>query len=596
MKALKNFFKSIKPAIFRFPALFILLLACAVFSTLLSSAWEIFPTKDLKYESAEWKAVSEARKEFTTLITDLLKAGGISAIFSFFAGIAAPFLAKKIDQKKRTLFLYGGQVLGLLLFLPTYFIFKDDSFYKGMAYCGLMAAMIFCSIFILMFEQEEKMVVPNLIVSEVIAGISAGCVCAGLFIIRYAVDLLLIKFNSLAESLVQSAIIAFTWLVVYAGIYVACISKPKEEITCPKAFKVIFMFILLPLYLALLLVLYGYFAKCLFTLSMPSGKINWFVSFATVFYLVFHFSVRQFEEKVAKLFCKWGAVILIPLIIIQCLAFGIRINAYGFTPSRYGSLLYILFSIIFVALSFVKGGKWMSAAFPLFAGLCLFATITPMNLVDVPQRNQYARIDSIYKKAGLLIDGKYDVQNAAEKLEPEQKAQIVESFDAIIQSESKIRREGWPAKDKVSDNIKDEEKKESFEKIFGFAYSKKYGKEPADDIFYKFKLDYDKGVPVNIKKYSELYRINNFDDVDKKAVITWADGRKTDITQEVMDLLKEVGEEEYSNYKDKPGASIVLKQEDGYTFILTSLSAKMKKNKEGEITYFDVYGSGFVCK
>lgn len=592
MKALKNFFKSIKPAVLRFPALFVLLLACAVFSTLLSSAWEIFSTSDLKYESEEWKAVTEARKEFTTLITNLFKPGGISAIFSFFVGIAVPFFSKKFEQKKRTLFLYGGQILGLLLFLPAYFVFKGDSVYKGMAYFGLMMAMIFCSIFILMFEQEEKLVVPNLIVSEVIAGISAGCVCAGLFIIRYAVDFLLVKFNSLAETVAAAAIIGISWLVVYAGIYVACITKPKEDITCPKAFKVIFMYILLPLYLALLLVLYAYFAKCLFTLSMPSGKINWFVSFATVFYLVFYFSVRQFEEKAAKLFCKWGAAILIPLIVIQCLAFGIRINAYGYTPSRYGSLLYILFSIIFVALSFVKEGKWMSAAFPLFAGLCLFATVTPMNLVDVPQRNQYARIDNIYKKAGLLIDGKYDVQNAAEKLERAQKAQIVDSYDAIVESESKIRRDGWPAKDKVSDDVK----KESFEKIFGFAYSKKYGKEPTEEIFYKFKFDYDKESPVNIKKYSELYRINNFDDVDKKAVITWADGRKTDITQEVMDLLKEVGEEEYSNYKDKPGASIVLKQEDGYTFILTSLSAKMKKNKEGKITYFDVYGSGFVCK
>ncbi|MBO4546669.1 MAG: DUF4153 domain-containing protein, partial [Treponema sp.] len=173
-----------------------------------------------------------------------------------------------------------------------------------MAYGGITVALVFCSIFILMFEQEEKLVVPNLIVSEVIAGISAGCVCAGLFIIRYAVDFLLIKFNSLAETVVAAAIIGISWILVCPGIYVACVTKPKEDITCPKAFKVIFMFILLPLYLALLLVLYGYFAKCLFTLSMPSGKINWFVSFAMVFYLVFHFSVRQFEEKAAKLFCK----------------------------------------------------------------------------------------------------------------------------------------------------------------------------------------------------------------------------------------------------------------------------------------------------
>ena len=592
MNIFKNFLTAIKPAVARFPAVFAFCFAAAVFCTLAASSYEMFPTDDLNRESAEYKAIVEKRDSFQKTNIDFAKAAVWATTFAFFAGIAAPLSAKKLDEKKKKIFAIGSQALSAALFFAAYALFKGEDAYRILAYCGTLAALTFLTVYLLMFEQEENLVAPNLIISGMISGIAAGCVCAGLFVIRFAIHYLLFKIEGLAQILVDSAISSFSWIVCCTGIFVAYATKPKEEISIPKAFKVIFMFILLPLYLILLFVLYAYLAKSLFTLTLPNGKINWFVSFASVFYLVFFFSIRQFESKAAKLYCKWGAALLIPLIVTQCIAFGIRINAYGYTEARYGSLLYILFSIACVAISFVKNGKYMSAAFPLFAALCLFCSITPMNLFDVPFKNQTARIEKVFKSAGLFnAGGTLDTQNAEQKLSEEQKAQVVSSYNEIINTNSKIKQAIWLLKsgDKFD-----------FKKSFGFAFSNDYGKNVGVKKYFFYGFGEDTAIPFDVSKYSKLYKIKNIDDNNDKAVVKWGD-QLTDITKEIKDLLKEMPEDEYNkayeNYiTNNKGKPLAIKTEDGWTIILTYLNARQKLEDDGKKNYWSVDGRGYVCK
>lgn len=592
MNIFKNFLTAIKPAVARFPAVFVFCFAAAIFCTLTASSYEMFPTDDLNRESAEYKAIVEKRDSFQKTNIDFAKAAAWATSFAFFAGIAAPLAAKKFDEKKKKIFAIGSQALSAALFFAVYVLFKGEDAYRLLAYCGTLAALTFLTVYLLMFEQEENLVAPNLIVSGMISGIAAGCVCAGLFVIRFAIHYLLFKIEGLAQILVDSAISNFSWIVCCTGIFVAYATKPKEEISIPKAFKVIFMFILLPLYLILLFVLYAYLAKSLFTLTLPNGKINWFVSFASVFYLVFFFSIRKFESKAAKLYCKWGSALLIPLIVIQCIAFGIRINAYGYTEARYGSLLYILFSIACVAISFVKKGKYMSAAFPLFAGLCLFCSITPMNLFDVPFKNQTARIEKVFKTAGLFNDnGTLDTQNAEQKLSEEQKAQVVSSYNEVINTNSKIKQAIWLLKD--GDKF-------DFKKSFGFAFSNDYGKNVGVKKYFFYGFGEDTAIPFDVSKYSKLYKIKTIDDNNDKAVVKWGEWQ-TDITKEIKDLLKEMPEDEYNkayeNYITKnKGKPLAIKTEDGWTIVLTYLNARQRLEDDSKNNYWSVDGRGYVCK
>lgn len=589
MNIFKNFFKSIKPAFARFPAVFISSLACAVFATLYGCAWEIFSTSGFDANSAGYNAIIESRKAFETLMTDFIKASAWTIIFSFFSGIASPLLLKKIKSEKKQLISLCCQIFSIAIFGAAYFIFKGESVYKFLAYCGTLSALLFCSVFLLFFEQEEKIVVPNIIISGMIAGISSGCICSGLLIIRYAISTLLINFSRLADAISNCAIMSFSSIVCCTCIFTAYATKPKAEITTPKAFKVIFMFILFPLYLILLFVLYAYLAKSLFTLTLPSGKINWFVSFATVFYLVIYFSVRQFKNTASELFCKWGSLLLILLIITQLIAFSIRINAYGYTPLRYASLLYILFSIVCVPLALVKNGKYISLAFPLFAGICIFASLTPMNIIDFPQRNQIAKIEGIYKKAGLILQGTVDFQNVTEKLNDEQKARIIDSYDAVNNSDSKIKKGNY---------LLAKVKKDDFEKTFGFAYSKSYGKEEDSTLYYKYFLRMQDSVALDISQYSALFKIDSFSDKDNKAVIKWGTDKQADITQDVLALVKEVDKKEYDEYSSNANSNnpVIIKLENGFSAVFVSLTLKQQKDFAGNTTYLKFYGNGYVCK
>ncbi|MCR5047027.1 MAG: hypothetical protein K6A42_10655, partial [Treponema sp.] len=239
---------------------------------------------------------------------------------------------------------------------------------------------------------------------------------------------------------------------------------------------------------------------------------------------------------------------------------------------------------------FVQKGKWMSLAFPLFALISLFATITPLNLVDVPYKNQVAIIQKVYKEAGLLnADGTVDAKAANEKLERKQKAKVVSAYDQIKLSETNVKKPLWLLKSGEGYD---------FEKSFGFTYSNNYDKE-VEGKYYKYKFEMDKKQAFDVSQYSSLYRISYCDDSDDKVVIKWGDEQKTDLTQETLSLLKEVPEEEYNSYKDDEKVSekpLVLKTENGWTIVATYVYAKQRILDDGEKNFWSVDINGFVVK
>lgn len=573
MNFFKNFFKSVKPAFSRFPVLYVFSAAASVFATLRASSYELYRPV------IGWTDIERnAMKSFDTVTMALLKAAFYSMVWSFFIGI--------VCKKKGLRFSLLGQGLSLLIFPLAYFLFKGESDYKLLAFLGTLSALIFLSIFLLLFEQKEELVVPNIIISFIIASIASVCVCAGLFLIRYAVSTLLIEFNYLASELANYAIIFSSVITCFFSIFTAYICKEKEEIVIPKFFKVIFLYILLPLYLVLLVVLYAYLAKSLFTLSLPQGQINWFVSFTSVFFLIFYFSLRQYSDRFPLFYCRWGGVLLVPLLITQCISFAIRINAYGYTAARYASLLYIIFSIVCIALSFVKKGQYMNVAFPLLATLFLLASITPLNIIDVPQRQQFSRIEGILKKTGLFADEKIDIEHTKEGLSNEDKAKIVDSYDAIKYSASKVKKPVWFADD--------------FMATFGFAHLKDYDSKKGETHYFYFSLGESQENAFDVSSYSKLFAfiLSDYNENTSSIIVKWGKNQSVDISKEVEALLveKELDSDLDFYSKQDESSPLVLKEVDGWFVIFTSLHVKIRKDEEGKVLDKEVFGQGYVCR
>ncbi|MDE5581176.1 MAG: DUF4153 domain-containing protein, partial [Treponemataceae bacterium] len=281
-------------------------------------------------------------------------------------------------------------------------------------------------------------------------------------------------------------------------------AREREQISLPAAYKVIILRILLPIGIALLAVLYAYLLKCLFTLTMPVGKINPFVSLATGFFLFFYFAALPYESPFLAFFRKYGAIFLLPLAAAQIAAFAIRIEAYGYTPARVASLMYIIFSVASCALTLVRGGKYVRGSFLIFAALCILGSATPLNVIDVAMRSQVARIVRIYRAHDLLANGVPVAEGAAEALTAEEKRTVYESWDALWRRYDSSSMPKW-AQD-ASD----------FNSTFGFTTEEaKHGeKTKADAAKYdektkaQFSLSVSDAITIDISAFSYMRRID----------------------------------------------------------------------------------------
>jgi hypothetical protein len=167
------------------------------------------------------------------------------------------------------------------------------------------------------------------------------------------------------------------------------------------------MYVALPVYLLLIAILCAYLGKVLVTFSFPSGRINWFASFASLFFVFFVFGLRQYrhENKFAAVFVKYGGYALMPIIAVQFMAIHIRLANYGLTAPRYVSVVLNGIAFLFAAVSLVKDGRFIKYMLPVLAAAALALTLTPLNLFDVPARDQAARLTAALERNGMLVDG-----------------------------------------------------------------------------------------------------------------------------------------------------------------------------------------------
>ncbi len=152
----------------------------------------------------------------------------------------------------------------------------------------------------------------------------------------------------------------------------------------PKFFKTLIVFILIPLSIGYLLILYLYIANALALGVLPKGTIGWTVltfTVASVFALVLVYPYRKNEDqKLVYWFSRLLPFALSPLVVLLWVAILMRVDDYGFTPSRaLLTLLAIWLTLINVYL--YTGKKW--GLMPLASALTLLCVVAigwPVNV------------------------------------------------------------------------------------------------------------------------------------------------------------------------------------------------------------------------
>lgn len=188
------------------------------------------------------------------------------------------------------------------------------------------------------------------------------------------------------------------------------LDRLESEAHYPKALKIFTQYVLIPLVVVYLVILYAYMAKILITWHWPQGWVANLVlgfSIAGIFSLLLVYPIQSLAENVwIRTFARWFHVALIPLIGLLLLAVWRRVAEYGMTENRYFVIVLGLWLAAMVVMAFATGGKHIKAI-PLSLFLvAMLSSIGPWGAFAVSERSQCGRLAGILERNGMLENGR----------------------------------------------------------------------------------------------------------------------------------------------------------------------------------------------
>jgi hypothetical protein len=189
-------------------------------------------------------------------------------------------------------------------------------------------------------------------------------------------------------------------------------SEFKQEFSSedyPRGIRVFTQFVLIPLLLCYLLILYVYGGKIILTWDWPQGIVSYMIiaiSVLGIFTNLLLFPYQEFKESGwIKLFYKAFYILLFPLIILLFLAIGIRIEDYGLTVNRYIIALLGIW-LCFIAIYFTFGKKDIKVIPISLAIFMIFSSFGPWGMFSLSKQIQVNRLTRVLEENGLLVNGK----------------------------------------------------------------------------------------------------------------------------------------------------------------------------------------------
>ena len=484
------------------------------------------------------------------LINEVIDEEYPRAFMALITGIETALVLNLSDEKGLTHIgiITGGTIAGILSALIYTVLGKLElTVHVALVMLGIILTLAMAFVFLLYYGNEDRPVFGHMVQSMIYCGFAVLVAYLGLLISILAFYFLIYEFDDLGEVILKlTNIMALAFFIMLCG----HVPEKNGEIGISRAYSTIFNKIGFAVYLSLIAILYIYIIKIIITWQLPVGRLNWFGSLALLFYVLFYLNMTGEEGAPQKLFVRYGGLMLLPILAIQLFAIYIRVSAYGLTDVRYASLVLILFAVLFIVNSVIR--KKITWVFVAGAVISLLVTVTPLNLADVPARDQASRLMKVVNKYGLLSDGKYTY---SDKVSEEDREILISCHDYLRFSDGKM-----------SDEVR---------MIAALSREELVGKEgitplPEDHWLY---YNYIGNEETDISAYSRGLLVNSYEVKDVAGY---------DLTQTMLDL--------YASTGGTPdiGSILLLKIDDDTALIVFDLN--MQIIGENEIGYFDLNG------
>lgn len=280
-------------------------------------------------------------------------------------------------------------------------------------------------------------------------------------------------------------------------------------------------YILIPLSLLYIAILYMYGLKILTEWSLPHGWVSGLVigfSVTGILTYLLNYKLPQTDQSTSLVwFKKWFFLILSPLIVLLYVAVIRRIEDYGCTPPRYFILItgiWLSCISIYFIISKTDNIKWIPVSLGIFL---LVGTYSPIDAFHFSIKSQTNILNKVLESNHLIKDSQFQ-KASSDKITAETKDQIssifyaLENMNALEQFKNNFPKDSLESPLKASQIL-------SVMKL-GSSYNSNVNEE-----IINFNSDYY--LPNSIDGYDKMIKIDLYQNDKKENGIELADDNKT---------------------------------------------------------------------
>ncbi len=323
--------------------------------------------------------------------------------------IAAQFVSEALNHTKIYRFLL--KLVILIALAVFYFYTTDNEGFLGMVVYGqfyllLLAGHVFIVFapFLVTWDKNRFWDYLKSIIHAVLRStLYAVILYLGLAIAVSALEILFkIEFN--ANIYLQ--IFIFCLGIVNTFVYLSDfpkLSDLKNEVKLSKAGEVLILYILMPLSLLYLLIVYLYAFKILIEWELPEGFVTYLISALSLLAFVIHIAIEPVRKtnkfKLIKLFYPYYFYAILPLLPLLFIALYRRIADYNFTELRYLGLVLAIWISGMLIYMVVSNQKALSLYAKSMFVLLLICTFGPLSAFKISVNAQVNELGELMRKA-----------------------------------------------------------------------------------------------------------------------------------------------------------------------------------------------------
>ena len=249
-----------------------------------------------------------------------------------------------------------------------------------------------------------------------LAGISVFFATVTVAVFGLGISAVLASVAYLFEIKVAGTVYADVWAVGWGffwPLYILyslprCFDFKKEDCVFPRSVAFIENYVLVPLVMVYMGVLYAYFGKIAVQLALPRGNLSYMIcGFGLVGVCVWLviYPVRDGGTRLLGWFWRnFFRMLLVPVALLF-LAVGVRIRDYGVTEERYAIFLCALWFLALIVVFALFRRREIKYVPMTLALLCLLASSGPWGADRLSTSSQVRRLGHLFEQSGLLRDG-----------------------------------------------------------------------------------------------------------------------------------------------------------------------------------------------